>query len=719
MTKYMFSVEDIDIIPENSDSQFATAKIQAFASDKNAHDLVCDEDTLIATAPSIYNKPILYSFDESLDDFYTHVSPENSLICGFVVPDSAEFTRLEDGRLSLNVLAKIWKRYAPRAVNFFKRDGGNKKVSVEMEVSELKPIDDVFTKMVSFAYTGICILGTFVREASPGANMQMLSFSNEYEELVKKEFASTIYSDVDFTIPEKVKNNAKKALAEHKIRGGANSVILAVARHISNNNFISPDKVRYIAKYVKNKKGFKKDSNDEMAFALLGGKDVVDWAISISDQLDMIDKETFRYFGGEIMPYSNIKDINPALKGIEPPISLAQANAIARQADAVGADKGGWGIAIKHFKDSHIAKDGKWVEKEEMSFALPKEEWGTGESLSIDKSSDSLSSSAWGSVDKSSLMEKVLKASNYKSLVKEVYALVEEGWEEHPSSSLKYPIMQVSGNKLVYNRGGLSAALGRATGQGENSVVSKVNGIYKKLGLDNNKERTDKKMAIDKNEELEKEEMAAETEKDEKKESPEEEKNETPAEEKAESPEEEKAEKKEGTEKKFAFPKKFNAEMMTEMFADDEDEDVKMAKEELKKGEFADPEVVMSGMFARMCKMADMMTKMAEDSKVYMEENEQLKKFKADVDGQQKEFAIQSTLKELSEKVVIPSEARDEMVAEAEKYSFSNIEAWKTYCKAKSFDFAIKENGEKDTVVKFALPFAGSKKSADDTLWTA
>jgi hypothetical protein len=75
------------------------------------------------------------------------------------------------------------------------------------------------------------------------------------------------------------------------------------------------------------------------------------------------------------MPYESISEINPSLKGITPPISLAQANEIARQADAVGADKGGWGIAIKSFKDRHIVQDGKWVKKTKMTYNQEESLW--------------------------------------------------------------------------------------------------------------------------------------------------------------------------------------------------------------------------------------------------------------------------------------------------------------------------------------------------------
>lgn len=187
--------------------------------------------------------------------------------------------------------------------------------------------------------------------------------------------------------------------------------------------------------------------------------------------------------------------------------------------------------------------------------------------------------------------------------------------------------------------------------------------------------------------------------------------------EKKETPSEEKL----PEEKKFAFPKNFNMQMMEAIFADDNDEDdeddeeddeeIKMAKEEIKKGEFADPTIVMGAMFAKMCKMA-------EEKKVYMAENKELKKFKADVEEQQKQFAVELTLKELSERVIVPDDAEKEMISEAEKYSFSEIEKWKTYCKAKSFDFARKE-AEKSDVVRVGMPFAPTTQKKKDDLWSS
>jgi len=71
---------------------------------------------------------------------------------------------------------------------------------------------------------------------------------------------------------------------------------------------------------------------------------------------------------GESMPYKSMKEVNPALKGIEPPLTLGQANEIAAMADAIAAGdnppKAPWGVAIASFKKRYEVKGGKWVKKE-------------------------------------------------------------------------------------------------------------------------------------------------------------------------------------------------------------------------------------------------------------------------------------------------------------------------------------------------------------------
>lgn len=101
----------------------------------------------------------------------------------------------------------------------------------------------------------------------------------------------------------------------------------------------------------------------------------------------------------------------------------------------------------------------------------------------IDKSKEALSDKPWGEVDKTKLRNDIMGASNKNTLVKDVYMLVEDGWEDASSEHLKYPVMELKGDTFVYNRDGLSSALGYAKKENVSSVVSKVEKIQRKLGL--------------------------------------------------------------------------------------------------------------------------------------------------------------------------------------------------------------------------------------------
>lgn len=119
----------------------------------------------------------------------------------------------------------------------------------------------------------------------------------------------------------------------------------------------------------------------------------------------------------------------------------------------------------------------KFAEERKQSMADDKK-------LKVDKSKDALLETAWGDVDKSALRDKIMAASNRASLVKSAYMLVESGWEDAPSEHLKYPVMEIKGDTLVYNRYGLASALAYAKQEGESAVVKKIEKIYKSLGLE-------------------------------------------------------------------------------------------------------------------------------------------------------------------------------------------------------------------------------------------
>ena len=113
----------------------------------------------------------------------------------------------------------------------------------------------------------------------------------------------------------------------------------------------------------------------------------------------------------------------------------------------------------------------------------------------INKSKEAMSDKAWGEVDKTTMRDKIMEANNKATLVKAVYMLVEDGWEEAPSEHLKYPVMELKGDTFVYSRDGLISALGYAKKENETTVVNKIEKIYKKLDLDDNEGGKEEKMA--------------------------------------------------------------------------------------------------------------------------------------------------------------------------------------------------------------------------------
>lgn len=94
-----------------------------------------------------------------------------------------------------------------------------------------------------------------------------------------------------------------------------------------------------------------------------------------------------------------------------------------------------------------------------------------------------LKETPWGEVDKTEIREKIMDASNRSELINHVYLKVEDGWENSPSTKLKYPVMELVNNTFYYNRFALASALAYARQHDEADVVSKVLKLYKKFKL--------------------------------------------------------------------------------------------------------------------------------------------------------------------------------------------------------------------------------------------
>ena len=116
----------------------------------------------------------------------------------------------------------------------------------------------------------------------------------------------------------------------------------------------------------------------------------------------------------------------------------------------------------------------------------------------------------------------------------------------------------------------------------------------------------------------------------------------------------------------------------------------------------------------------EMAAKFAEEEKksqAYMAENEELKKFKFEKDQEQFNFAVDSVLKEIEEKVKIPTDELDSLREKSAEFSLDTLENWRNLAKSRALDFAMRD-GKETTVSRYGLPFqVDQTKKSNGSPW--
>lgn len=99
-----------------------------------------------------------------------------------------------------------------------------------------------------------------------------------------------------------------------------------------------------------------------------------------------------------------------------------------------------------------------------------------------------------GEWDGNKAKQDLVKEKNFSTLAPKVCMRLEDGWENREITKCGYPVMMLHDGEWVYSSKGLASALSYAKKENETSVVTKVEKIRKKLGLDDNegKEETAK-----------------------------------------------------------------------------------------------------------------------------------------------------------------------------------------------------------------------------------
>lgn len=135
-------------------------------------------------------------------------------------------------------------------------------------------------------------------------------------------------------------------------------------------------------------------------------------------------------------------------------------------------------------KEGNVQRDTVEETCEKEQYRVDKDEIGTGPSIEVDKSAKAMSDKDWGSVDKQELRERVVLAKNFKTVAKDIFLDLRDGWEDGEVSKMKYPVMEVENNRACYNRGAIAAAKAYAVKNGETAIMEKIEQISENLNLE-------------------------------------------------------------------------------------------------------------------------------------------------------------------------------------------------------------------------------------------
>ena len=524
--------------PENfklleNDGYCSIAEVDFLHIGLNRNKCNISQECVEKSLKSFYNKPLLCILDNSIlpslsTDFKEHAYSEEEkkkFIAFGTIPESSEFKYVErdNGKTYLNAKVVIWKNYFPIIMNILNRRDGNVKVSIELAVIDGKQDEKTgILDINEFRLLSCVLLGENIMEGIEGSHMEILRFSLKDEDFEKanEHYLKFFQKENYYEIPREISYAAKEALKIYRNKGrGCTTQELAMAKKITNSLYISKMEFDKINKKIINAK----ETGNLPVYNIFGGEITEKWINNLNKERvgdiqvnSLSNNEIAEKIYSELGKYKYHDGDWEGRKYYVEEIYADEKVAIVRDNETAKLYKIPYSIeenkvTIKEDKKTEVHRTYEEIKKEfkledfsaKDIAVFAKEDYGKGETITVDKSKEAMSDTSWGSINKTELRKKVLNAKNYKSLVKDIYAIVEDGWEDAPSSKLKYPIMEIKNGKAVYNRYGLASALAYAQANNETAVITKVKSLYKKLDIDNEDEGGEKEMAkeLDKKEE--------------------------------------------------------------------------------------------------------------------------------------------------------------------------------------------------------------------------
>lgn len=471
----------------------------------NRNNCDIDHECVLKSLPTIFNKYIIYRYANPYfkNDFDEHnrSQTDTSMEIAGHIPESSDVKFIQDNDKNYLVMQGIIsKRYQPSVFEIIKNRGGEIKVSIEIGLVDSYKQANGIIVVKEFKFLGVTLLGEGFVEGIEGSKMNVVKYSIQD---VENDY---LHFSLNYKIPDKVKENSEFGLRlrkEHS-RGGTSSGV-AMAKYLIENKDASYGKVKKISEYFSKHSAdisntSNSPSNEYISNLIWGGKGSQEWVKNI---LENYEKEAnvimnsigskeleeklwsklsdFIYHDGSYVGKRYwIQEIYPDEKAMV--VKDNQTNKFYKMGYSI--DKEG-DIKVREHERKEV--DYRFEERPNTiknAILFAKEDMGKSDEIKVEKSADAMSEKNWGEVDKSKLRKEILDAKNYKSLVHEVYLVVEDGWEDSPSSKLKYPVMLLEDGKLVYSRYGIASALGYAKANNDPEVIDKAEALYKKLKID-------------------------------------------------------------------------------------------------------------------------------------------------------------------------------------------------------------------------------------------
>ena len=389
---------------------------------------------------SIYNTTISCRYNSVCKDLVTDVVEHYSdakerfetRIIGHFPPDArVSFVKRDNGKTYLNVEGIIHKNIVPEFMKILKDSNGDLKVSTVLKCAGHQDEETGIFYIEKWTLQTTTVLSDKIREGIEGSHMEIVEEPDETQiKNANEVYMQFAYKGKSQDIFEEIKNTQKKE----------NTTVSLGVRELEARLWDCLKKYEYSDGSWRGRRYY-------IHNILTDSKEVV-----------VIDNQTGDLYK---IPYK-----------------------VNKEGD----------VTVKEEDRKKVVEDKDYREVANSEWTFAKEDYGTGETIKVDKSKDALSDKDWGKVNKTALRNKVLEAKNYKDLVHDVYLVVEEGWEDAPSEKLKYPVMEIIGDKAVYNRYGLASALGYAKANGEDEVVKKVEKLYKDLEIEDKKDEEEKKV---------------------------------------------------------------------------------------------------------------------------------------------------------------------------------------------------------------------------------